>query len=179
MQRLERRWEQRQSGLEEATAQSTVTVGRPIVEVWQFITSPESTVVTGTNVVRSFRVPGTPQTPTVGEQQCTVYAEGGRLVAQISETVAADPPHRLVTRSATSPVDVLTVATLAELAEGSTELTLQVGLRVPSGSGSEVQQSLGAEMEALLERVRACMEAGITVPTYAPAAHGSPAVERT
>lgn len=162
MQRLEKRWEQRQSGLEEATAEASVDIHRSIEEVWEFITSPESTVVTGTNVVRCFRVPGTPQTPSVGEQQCTVYAEGSRLVAQISETVAADVPHRIVTRVATSPTEFLTVAALTPLPTGGTTLTYRVGLRVMSGAGTAARGALETELRGLLDKVRACVEAGTT-----------------
>ena len=90
MQKLERRWERRQTGTKALTLQSVVPITAPL---------------TGDSVIRSFRLPGTPSCQP-GEQRCVVYEVGGQLTAQIAELVVVEPPSRIVTHWLTMPGEV-------------------------------------------------------------------------
>lgn len=160
MQKLETRWEQRHSGLEDLTVRESVVICRGIEDVWDFITTPESSLLTGKGVIKAFRVPGTPCEPVNGEQHCLVFEEGARLVAHILETVAAERPYRRVTKWRTADFESLHVSTLELSAPGQTTLTHSIGLRVALGTATKVEPVLRAAMRESLGKTRTWVESG-------------------
>ena len=158
IQRLEQRWDQRTTGLEPMTVEASIDIACSTQELWDFLITPESAVVTGDGVVKAFRVPGTP-VGAVGDQQCLVYEVGGRLSIQMAEVVEADAPNRVVVRWPTVSPTMLAVSTLTPTATG-TKYTSRIGLQVANGTGKKAEPDIQLALTQSNVRLKACVEAG-------------------
>jgi len=163
MQKLEKRWESRQDGLEPLTVTTSVAIAAPVEEIWAFLSDPRSAMLTSPNVIKAFAVPGTPEGE-VGGQNCIIMNVGGRLSAHINEIVAVEAPHRLVTRWPTMATELLSTLLLTSDGHHST-LTYQVGLRIEQGSRKKREPALRESLDEELQRVRAGVESGARFPT--------------
>lgn len=163
MNRVEQRWDRRATGLEPITVQSSIEIGCPPQDVWDFLLTPESAVLTGTGVLKAFRVPGTP-VGVVGEQQCVVLGIGGHLQVHMVEIVEIEPLHKIVTRWLTMPNGMLSISTLTGTESGTT-YTDQVGFQVASGSNNKVRQEVRKALVESHARLKACVEAGTRFPS--------------
>jgi hypothetical protein len=162
MQRLEQRWDQRTTGLEPLTVEATIEIARPPLEVWDFLLAPASAMLTGTGVVKTFRVPGTP-VGAVGEQQCLVYDTGGSLTIHMAELIELEPLHKIVTRFPTMPTGMLNVSTLTPTDTG-TSYTDRLGFQIARGSSKKVRPDVLKAMNESNIRLKACVEAGTRFP---------------
>jgi hypothetical protein len=156
MHRLEQRWDQRAAGLEPMTVESSIDIACSTQELWDFLLTPESAVLTGEGVVKAFRVPGTPA-GAVGDQHCLVYQVDGCVTIHLAEVVEAEAPIRVVVRWPT--LSTTTISTLTPTHAGTTH-TSRVELQVVNGTGKK----FGPHVEKALAdnniRLKACIEAG-------------------
>lgn len=114
---------------------SSIQISSPADQVWHSWKDPRSTLPTSTNVIKAFHVSDAPA-HVVGEQQCIISSEAGRLSAHISEVVALEAPHRMVSRWPTMPTEVLSTLTLVP-DRNQTNITYQIGFRVNRGTLKE------------------------------------------
>ncbi|MHA3838282.1 SRPBCC family protein [Terrabacter sp. AAH1] len=163
MQKLEKRWEARQDGLEPLTVTTSIEIDATVDEIWAFLSDPRSAMLTSPNVIKAFAVPGTPEGE-VGGQQCVVMNVGGRMSAHISEIIAVDAPHRVVARWPTMATELLST-TLLTAEQGRSRLTYQIGLRIEQGTRKKREPALRESLDEELERVRAGVESGARFPT--------------
>jgi hypothetical protein len=157
LENLEKRWDQRTTGLEPLSVESSIDIACSTQELWDFLITPESAVLTGTGVVKAFRVPGTP-VGAVGDQHCLVYEIDGRVTIQMAEVVEAEAPNRVVVRWPTLPTTMLATSTLTPTATG-TKYTSRIGLQVDKGTGKKVEPDLQRAMAESNVRLKACVEA--------------------
>jgi hypothetical protein len=158
MQRLEQRWDQRATGLEPMTVEASIDIACSTQELWDFLITPESAIVTGDGVVKAFRVPGTP-VGAVGDQHCLMYEVDGRVSIQMSEVVEAEPPNRVVVRWPTVSPTMLAISTLTPTPTG-TKYSSRLGLQVPTGTGKKVEPDIQLALAQSNVRLKACAEAG-------------------
>jgi len=158
MQRLGQRWDQRSSGVEPLTVESSIDIACSTQDLWDFLVAPESAVLIGDGVVKAFRVPGAPA-GVAGDQHCVVYEIDGRVTVHMAEVVEADAPNRMVIHWPTLSTTMLSVSTLTPTHAGTT-YTSRIGLQVANGTSSKVEPGV---LKAVAEgnvRLKACVEAG-------------------
>ena len=158
MQRLEQRRDRRATGLEPITLESFIEIACSTQELWDFLITPESAVVTGIDVVKAFRVPGTPA-GAVGDQHCLVYEVGGVLTIHMAEVVEAEAPIRVVVRWLTFPTNMLSTMDLTPTPTG-TRFTSRSQLQVANGTGKKVKPDLQMALAESNAKLKACVEAG-------------------
>ena len=158
MERLDQRWDQRSSGVEPLTVESSIDIACSAQDLWDFLVAPESAVLTGQGVVKAFRVPGAP-VGVAGDQQCVVSEIDGRVSVHMSEVVEADPPNRLVIRWPTISTTVLSTSTLTPTHAGTT-YTSRLGLQVARGTIGKVEPGVLKAIADSNLRLKACVEAG-------------------
>lgn len=157
MRRLEERRDRRAGGVEPMTVESSIEIACSAQELWDFLITPESTVVTGTGVVKAFRVPGTPA-GAVGDQHCLVYELGGLLTIHMAEVVEAEAPNKAVVRWPTMPTTILTTSILTPTDTG-TSYTSKVELLVTTGTGRKIEPEARKALAEGNVRLKACVEA--------------------
>lgn len=163
MQRLEQRWDQRATGLEPMTVESSIEIACSPQELWDFLITPESAVLTGTGVVKAFRVPGTPAGG-VGDQHCLVYENGGQLTIHMAEVVESDAPNRVVVRWPTMPMSMLVISNLTPTATG-TKYTSRIGVQVANGTAKKIEPDIQKAVAESNIRLKAIVEAGTRFST--------------
>jgi Polyketide cyclase / dehydrase and lipid transport len=166
MDRLGQSWDRRHTpgeGTEPLTVQSTVEISKPVQEVWDFATSPHSTVLVDHHHVCSIPVPGTPEG--VGEQTCSLRREGnGRLDATVWEVVEYEPPHRYVVKTLTGPSESVAVVVISATPSGCT-YTSSVGMRVAYGTSRKLAPVAQRAIDESTAKVRSFVESGIRLET--------------
>jgi len=158
MQRLEQRWDRHPTGLELMTVESCIEIACSTQELWGFLVTPESAVLTGEGVVKAFRVPGTP-VGAVGDQHCLVYEIDGRVTIHMAEVVEAEAPSRIVVPWPTPSKTMLATSTLMPTHAG-TRYTTKVGLQVANGTSRKVEPGAQKALADSNVRLKACIEAG-------------------
>lgn len=161
MNRLEARWDARQSGLEPLTVTVSTPIRASAHSVWKFLEQPASAGLIDPDVVKTFHVPGTPE-QAVGEQGCVIIQSNGRLSAHIHETVAIDPNARIVHRWLTFATETVTSWTLEAHDDDATTLTYQIGTRVGAGQRRKLEPQARDRAVDTLRRIRAAIEAGVS-----------------
>lgn len=171
MDRLGQSWDRRHTpndGTEQFTVQSTVEIFKPVQEVWDFVTSPQTNVLLNHLHVRSFRVPDSPEG--VGQQSCSLHRQAnGRLKATITEVIEFEPPHRLVAKTLTGPSEILEAMIVSPTATGCT-FTTSVDMLIAYGTTRKAapaaQQALDQlTLDQLTAKVRSFVESGIRLET--------------
>lgn len=141
------------------TVESSIEIVCSTQELWDFLVTPESAVVTSAGVIKAFRVPGTPA-GAVGDQHCLVYELGGLLTIHMAEVVEAEAPIKVVVRWRTMPTTTLTTSTLTPSDTGTT-YTCKLERLVTTGTGRRVQPDARRVLEEGNVRLKACAEARI------------------
>ena len=172
-QRLEKRWDRREEGLEPVIVQASITIAASPAKVWEFLMAPESALLVGDGILKAFRVPGTP-VGVSGEQICIVSEASGRVSAEIAELVSVEPASALVARWVTSPNELVERTTLEPCADGRTSMTVQLAMRVAFGTSKKARPLLQAHLEQYDRRVRSAIESGAYLPSTTPAAVHEP-----
>jgi uncharacterized protein YndB with AHSA1/START domain len=164
LQRLEKRWDRREEGVEDLMIQASLSVNATPRRVWDFLTAPEASLLTTDGVRMAFRVPGTP-VGEAGEQLCIVHEHAGTVLADILEVVTVDAPNCLVTRWITGVNQVVERTTLETESQGATSITVQIGMRVPRGTAKRTRPIVQADAEQTLWRIRSALESGARLPS--------------
>jgi hypothetical protein len=140
------------------SVESSIDIACSTQELWDFLVTPESAVVTGEGVIKAFRVPGTP-VGAVGDQHCLVYEIDGRVTIHMAELVEAEAPNRIVVRWPTLSKTMLAISTLTPTHAG-TRYTTKVGLQVANGTSRKVEPGVQKALADSNVRLKACIEAG-------------------
>ena len=129
----------------------TITIHRPIAEVFRFLSAPEHLAAWDGAVCWARRSAGGPLG--VGATFAQAMARDGRTEVAAGEVVAYEPPHKLGWRSDLGSVRTITRITLQAVGM-STRLTLR---RQQLGDGAADHED-GARLEAALGRLREMLE---------------------
>lgn len=166
MDRVGQSWDRRHApgdGKEPFTVQSTVEISKPVQEVWDFVSSPQLSVLLDHHHIRSFPVPGTPEG--VGHQSCSMDREAnGRISVTVSEVVEREAPHRLVTKLLTGPIEALALMVISPTPTGCT-FTISGGTRIPYGTSPKVAPVAQRGLDEMAAKVRSFVESGIRLET--------------
>jgi len=166
MDRLGQSWDRRHTpgdGTEPFTVQSTVEISKPVQEVWDFVSSPQLSVLLDHHHIRSFPVPGTPEG--VGHQSCSMdRLANGRISVTVSEVTEHEPPHRLVSKMLTGPSEALALMVLSPTPTGCT-FTVSAGIRIAYGTSPKVAPAAQRGLDDLAATVRSFVESGIRLET--------------
>jgi uncharacterized protein YndB with AHSA1/START domain len=166
MDRVGQRWNRRHTpggGTEPFAVQSTVEISKPVQEVWDFVSSPQLSVLLDHHHIRSFPVPGTPEG--VGHQSCSMDREAnGRIAVSVWEVVEYEPPHRLVSKVLTGPSEALVLRAISPTPTGCT-YTTNVRMRIAYGTSSKVAPVAQQGFDELTAKVRSFVESGIRLET--------------
>jgi uncharacterized protein YndB with AHSA1/START domain len=166
MDRLGQSWDRRHTpgdGTEPFTVQSTVEISKPVQEVWDFVSSPQLSVLLDHHPIRSFPVPGTPEG--VGHQSCSMdRLANGRISVTVSEVTEHEPPHRLASKMLTGPSEALALMVLSPTPTGCT-FTVNAGVRIAYGTSRKVAPVAQRGLDELTAKVRSFVESGIRLET--------------
>jgi uncharacterized protein YndB with AHSA1/START domain len=141
------------------SASRTITINRPIAEVFAFVTDGANATKWRSGVLDTAHVSGTG----VGEKWSQgVKGPGGRRIAADYEITAFDAPTRMAFRATAGPVRPTGSYVLSPASEGATNLTFSLDAQVGGLKGllmgGAVQKTMDAEMTAL-DRLKALLEA--------------------
>jgi len=166
MDRLGQSWDRRHTpgdGTEPFTIQSTVEISKPVQEVWDFVSSPQLSVLLDHHHIRSFPVPGTPEG--VGHQSCSMGREAnGRISVTVSEVVKYEPPHRLVSKVLTGPTEALGLIVLSPAPTGCS-FTVSASVRIAYGTSRKRAPVAQRALDELTAKVCSFVESGIPLET--------------
>lgn len=164
--RLEQRWDSREQhwgagelGYEPVVGEASVAISAPRQRVWDFVTAPESLFLVSDDVVKAFRVPGTPM-GRPGEQICVMQDHAGTLSVQVVEVSSMNAPNMFAARWLTSDGGLVERTVLTALDDGRTSLTLQLEVIAPLGEGYLLHPDLQAQVDSSARRIRSALESG-------------------
>ncbi|MDF9277391.1 SRPBCC family protein [Arthrobacter sp. EH-1B-1] len=134
---------------------ASIDLAVPPREVWAVIKPPETATLLDPNLIRAFRVPGTPKG--VGEMQGFIGHRDGREYAQLVEVVEEVAERWVLIRVVGGPDEAArTGYRLTAIPEG-TRLEQLLSVTVPASqikARNQIRQQYRAAAEAFLERVR-------------------------
>ncbi len=136
-----------------------MVISAPRQRVWDFVTAPESLFLVSDDVVKAFRVPGTPM-GRPGEQICVMHEHAGTLSVQVVEVSSMNAPNMFAARWLTSDGSLVERTVLTALDDGRTSLTLQLEVIAPLGEGYLVHPDLQAQVDSTARRIRSALESG-------------------
>jgi hypothetical protein len=155
-------WHRRRFQAEPIRVGDTVLLDHPAQLVWDFVENPESDLVLYDEVVRAYRVEGTPRG--IGEQQAAEYADGGRRVIEVVEYVSGS----LAVTEAIEPKTDFVERTITRVEPHHTGgcslshehvVVLPRGLRLSSRTEARARGELRSHVRDYLQRTREVLEA--------------------
>ena len=141
------------------SASRTVTINRPIADVFAFVTDGANATKWRSGVLDTAHVSG----KGVGEKWSQgVKGPGGRRIAADYEITAFDPPNKMSFAATAGPVRPTGSYALVAAGDGATNLTFSLSAEIGGLKGllmgGAVQKTMAAEVAAL-DRLKSVLEA--------------------
>lgn len=138
---------------------ATIDLAATPKEVWALIKPAETAMLLDPNVVKAFRVPGTPEG--VGEMQGYISHREGREHVHLIEVVEEVPEQWALIRNVGGPDEAARTGYRLTAIPGGTRLEQLLSVTVPASqlrAVNQLRQQYSAASQAFLERVRVLVE---------------------
>ena len=101
---------------------TTVTINKPIQQVWDYVNDPEKLPLWLNDFVRYEHLSGDQNAPAVGDRSRHTYTQNDKEFSMIEEIVEINPPHSILLKMTSAWFDLEIVNTFEASSENQTVL---------------------------------------------------------
>lgn len=142
----------------------TVTIDRPVQEVWNYVNDRDKLELWLNDFVRSEHLSGDVENPKVGDQANMVYTQGKSEFTMLEEITEIDPPHRIKLLMTSKMLDMEIENTFEAVGSNQTKLFaganfIRLGLLMKAVMLVSSKKKMQADHERQINKLRDLIEA--------------------